>query len=388
MDKVRFGVIGLGGMGGHHVRYMNTVEGAQLTAICDIEPAAIEKAGKGLDVARYAKYQDLINSGKVDAILIATPHYQHCEIARMAFDKGLHVLTEKPQAVSVNDARKTNQAYEAVKNKLKFSIMFQMRTNPLFAKMREVVQGGELGPITRVTWIATNWFRTWAYYASGGWRATWAGEGGGVILNQCPHNLDQLWWITGLMPSRITAVATVGKTHPIEVEDELSAIMEYPNGAIGHFITTTGEAPGTDRLEICGDQGKLVAEKGTLRFHRTRKSVTEVNQTSPESFAQVETWEMEIPYKNNKPEGHQVVTQNFVNAILKGEPMLAPGVEGVFGLELGNGMLMSGLTRKPVDLPIDGLAYDAFIEEMNKQYGGKKQLATKAAKIDLGASFH
>jgi predicted dehydrogenase len=387
MDRVRFGIIGLGGMGSHHARYINSVDGAQLTAICDIEPAAVEKAGRGLEVARYGRYQDLINSGKVDAVLIATPHYQHCEIACMGFEKGLHILSEKPQAVSINDARRTNAFYEAYKDRLKYGIVYQMRTNPLFAKLRDLVQGGELGRLTRITWIATRWFRTWAYYASGGWRATWAGEGGGVMINQCPHNLDQLWWITGLMPCRITAVGSIGKTHPIEVDDEMSAILEYPDGAIGHFITTTGEAPGTDRLEICGDRGKLVAENGAVRFHRTRGSVSEIRRTSRESFAQVETWEIDIPLGNAIPEGHKFITQNFVNAILKGEPQLAPGVEGVFGLEIGNGMLMSGLTGKPVDLPLDGAAYDAFIEEMKRRHGGKKQLQTRAAKVDMGASF-
>jgi len=388
MNKVRMGIIGTGGMGRHHANYMNSVEGAVLTAVCDIDRAALDKVSiEG--VRKFERYEDLLDSGLVDAVLIATPHYFHCPIARDAFARGIHVLSEKPQAVSINDARRTNEAYEKVRNRLKYGIMFQCRTEARYIKMRQLIADGELGEITRITWIATNWFRTHAYYASGGWRATWKGEGGGVLINQCPHNLDLLQWIPGgLMPSRVTAVAAIGKTHPIEVEDECSAILEYPNGAIGHFITSTGEAPGTDLLEICGDRGKLTARDGKLIFSRCRQSVSEFNRTSPESFAKPETWEIDVPFRSNRPEGHKVVTQAFVDAILKGTPMIAEGVEGARGLEIGNAMLMSGLTRKPVDLPMDGAEFDRFIEDMAAKYGGRKTLGVREAVVDLSKSFH
>ena len=236
----------------------------------------------------------------------------------------------------------------------------------------------------------TDWFRPWAYYASGGWRATWKGEGGGVLINQCPHNLDLLLWTTGLTPSRISAVGFVGKTHPIEVEDEISAIMEYPNGAIGHFITTTGEAPGTNRLEIVGDRGRIVVEHGKLLWTRTRKSVKETRETTKEAFHRMEAWEIDLtPTAPKDPENlHRAITENFAKAILNDEPMLAPGHDGAKALELGNAMQMAALTRKPVDLPLDGAALDAFHVEMAKQYGGKKKLATVVpTTADLGASF-
>ncbi len=390
MDKVRFGVIGVGGMGGYHVNYLNSVEGAELTALCDVDKTILERVGKGREVRKFTDYQEMLDSGCVNAIIVATPHYFHCPIARAAFAKGIHVLSEKPQAVSVKDARQTNAAYEKVKDKVKYGIMYQCRTEARHQKMRELIADGEIGQITRITWLATSWFRTWAYYASGGWRATWGGEGGGVLINQCPHNLDLLQWIPGgLMPSRVTAVASIGKTHPIEVEDEVSAILEYPNGAIGHFVTMTGEAPGTDRLEIAGDRGRLVSEGGKLTFVRTRKSVREVNQKSPEMFVHVESWNIDIDCKSGKPEGHKVVTQAFVNGILKGTPLLAEGVDGVRGLEIGNAMLMAGLTRQPVDLPIDGDKFDGFIEDLKKKYGGRKTLGPKADAVsDLNKSFH
>ena len=380
MDNVRFGVVGLGNMGLYHVETFSTLKGGTLEAICDAMPANLERAGQKTTAKRFAKFQDMLNSGLIDAVLVATPHFLHPEIALAAFEKDIHVLCEKPLAVTVGQGRNVIDA-AARKPKLKFGLMFQMRTTALYRKIRELITEGELGEISRITWIVTDWFRTWTYFASGGWRATWAGEGGGVLINQCPHNLDLIQWLTGLTPSKITAVGFVGKTHPIEVEDEVSAILEYPNGAIGHFITSTGEAPGTNRLEICGDRGKIVAEKGKISFSRTRKSVKEIREKSKEAFAVVETWEIDVPVGTVDAEGHKVVSQNFVNAVLKDEPLIAPGIDGLKELELGNAIAMAALTRKPVELPLDSAAYDRFLEDMKKQYGGRKTL-----KEDLSAS--
>ncbi|MEI8197608.1 MAG: Gfo/Idh/MocA family oxidoreductase, partial [Phycisphaerae bacterium] len=231
----------------------------------------------------------------------------------------------------------------------------------------------------------------WAYYASGGWRATWKGEGGGVLINQCPHNLDLIQWVVnGLKPNRVTAVGSVGKTHPIEVEDEISAILEYPNGATGHFVTSTGEAPGTNRLEICGSRGKIVAEDGKVTFTRTRVDVQELNRTTTQSFPAVETWNIDIPYTPRNIPEHAFITQNFAQAVLDNRPnetLLAPGPEGLHGLELGNAIMMSGLTRKSVELPVDGDEFDRFIDDMAKKYGGKKTLQTKDANVNMAASF-
>ena len=393
MDTVRIGVIGLGNMGSHHARYLSAggVSGATLGAICDVDPArlaatTIDPAAG--DVPRYATHEQMLAGGAVDAVIVAPPHYDHPPITMAALAAGKHVLCEKPVAVSVNAARRVNAA-AAEHPELKFGVMFNQRTNPLYQTVRDLVTTGELGEVTRISWVVTDWFRTWTYYASGGWRATWAGEGGGVLINQCPHNLDLIQWVAGdLMPSRITAVARLGHTHPIEVEDEVSAILEYPTGAIGHFVTTTGEAPGTNRLEVCGDRGRLVAEGGRLLFRRARHSVRRTRETSPLSFAPVETWDCEIPVGKPMADEHKAMTQNFVSAITKGTPMLGPGVEGVRGLEIGNAMLLAGVTRQPVELPVDGERYDAFLLELAKKYGGRKTLATNdAGPADLAGSY-
>jgi predicted dehydrogenase len=387
MDNVRFGIVGLGNMGAFHVETFAEMKGATLEAICDALPRNLERAGQRTKAKQFANYEEMLGSGLIDAVLIATPHFLHPEIALGAFEREIHVLCEKPLAVTIGQGRKVLEA-SSQKPELKFGLMFQMRTNPLYRKLRELIVEGELGEVSRITWIVTDWFRTWAYFASGGWRATWAGEGGGVLINQCPHNLDLMHWLTGLAPSRITAVGFVGKTHPIEVEDEISAILEYPGGAIGHFITSTGEAPGTNRLEIVGDRGKIVAEKGKLHFTRTRESVRRVRETSAEAFAHVETWEIEIPVPTTTVEGHKAITQNFVDAILHNEPLIAPGADGLKELELGNAIAMAALTRSPVELPLDSKAYDQFIEDMKREYGGRKTLkADPNAVTDISKSF-
>lgn len=388
MEQVRIGVIGLGNMGSVHVSYMDQLAGGTLTAVCDANPAAADRvAQKFPKVAKFTKYEDLLASGTCDAILIATPHFQHPLITDAAFAKNLHVLCEKPVAVRVSDARKTNELHKQHPH-LKYGLVFQTRTVPLFLKIKQLIDDGELGEVTRITWIATAWFRTWTYYALGGWRGTWAGEGGGVLINQNPHNLDLLQWLPGMMPSRVTAIASLGKTHPIEVEDEVSAILEYPNGATAHFVTGTGEFPGTDRLEIAGDRGRLVCEKGHIRLTQTRKSVRDIRERSKEAFALPDAWEIDVPIPAAKPDAHKAVTQNFVNAILKNEPLICPGEEGVRGLEIGNAMLMAGVTRQAVDLPMNAESFDTLLKDLEKQYGGKKKLeAPKDAVVDMGASF-
>ena len=391
-NQVRFGVIGTGGMGSFHISYLQQMADAKLTAVCDTDAAKVEKVAPA-GVAKFTSSDEMLKSGTVDAVLIATPHPFHPDVAIAAFDAGVSVLCEKPVAISITQAKAMNAAADraAAKNpRVKYGVMLNMRTIGIYRKLRELIHDGELGEISRATWVMTDWFRPWAYYASGGWRATWKGEGGGVLINQCPHNLDLLLWTTGLTPSRITAVGFVGKTHPIEVEDEVSATMEYPNGAIGHFITTTGEAPGTNRLEVVGDRGRMVVENGKLHWTRTRRSVKETRETTKEAFHRMEAWEIDLTTAATKdPENlHRAVTENFCKAILKDEPMLAPGHDGAKALELGNAMQMAALTRTPVDLPLDGAAFDAFHVEMARKYGGKKKLATvEPTSADLGASF-
>jgi len=358
--EVRVGVVGVGSMGGFHADYLlkGEVPRARLVAVCDVRPAQLERFS---GVSRFEDAGKLLRSGEVDAVIVATPHYFHTTVAIDAFQNGIHVLSEKPISVHKADCERMIAAHRA-NPKTVFGAMFQMRTEPLNIKVRQLVKNGELGPITRISLIVTSWFRPESYYASGGWRATWKGEGGGVLLNQCPHNIDILQWTVG-MPSRISGHCYFGKYHSIEVEDEANAYLEYPNGATGMFMTTTGEAPGTMRLEIACDRGKLVVEHGRISFTRNEVSTAEFNRTTDDFFGAPGTWDVEVPVHGGGG-GHAAITRNFIGAILDGTPLIAPGEEGINSVEFANAIIFSSLSGKPVDIPMDGAAYEARLKEL------------------------
>ena len=371
MDTVRLGVIGCGGMFRYHAKYFPTIQGLRFTAGCDIDPAALQFAVETYGVKGFADGHALLDSGLVDAVLIATPHYFHPVYAQAALERGIHVLTEKPVAVTVKAAEEVNRCHARHPRAL-YAAMFNQRTYPAWRKVKELIDTGELGELVRINWIVTSWYRPQAYYNSGGWRATWAGEGGGVLINQCPHNLDLLQWFAGL-PSRITAVVGIAKHHHMETEDEVSAILEYPNGATGVFITSTGESPGANRLEICGDKATLITDGGEhLRLLRNTTAASEFTRTATSAFTRPDYVETTIHVGAEHPD-HPMVTQNFIDAIRLGTPLLARGEEGLRSLELSNAMLMSGLTGKPVDLPTDREAYDTLLRELAAKSAFRKE---------------
>lgn len=364
MANVRIGVIGVGTMGSAHAEYLQegAIKGAELTAVLDISEERInwleENVTDGVDI--FTDEESFFNSGLVDAVIVATPHYSHSPLAIKAFESGLHVLCEKPAGVYTKQVREMNEAAE--KSGKVFSMMYNQRTNPLYQKLRELIQTGELGEIRRINWLITNWYRSQSYYNSGGWRATWSGEGGGVLINQCPHQLDLWQWMTGMMPKRMRAFCYFGKHRDIEVEDDVTAFAEYENGATGVFITTTGEAPGTNRLEIAGDQGKVVVENGKLDFWRLRVPEPEFNRDYQGGFGSPECWKVEIPIEG-KETGHRGITQNFVDAIVKGIPLIAPGREGIEGLSLSNAIHLSTWLDDWVDFPINEELYYKHLQE-------------------------
>lgn len=364
MDKVRVGVIGIGNMGSYHAKYIDNGEiyGAKLTAVCDINPNRLKWAKKNLseDVALFDSIEALFESKCVDGVIIATPHYDHPPIAIEAFEHGLHVLIEKPAGVYTRQVREMNEVAESTDRV--FGIMYNQRTNPIYRKVRDLVKTGELGDIKRTIWIITSWYRPQSYYDSGGWRATWAGEGGGVLLNQDPHQLDLWQWMVG-MPKRVRAFCYFGKYHDIEVEDDVTAYVEYENGATGLFVTSTGEAPGTNRFEISADRGKLVVEDNKLTFWRLRVPERQFNAEWKGGFGEPECWECDIPIEG-KETGHRGITQNWIDAILKGDTLLAPGTDGIKGLEISNAMHLSSWIDNWVDIPVDE---DAFYNELKKR---------------------
>lgn len=352
MEKVRLGIIGVGNMGSSHIKnaLKGTMPEIEITAVADIKPDRLQWAKEQLpEVKTYDTASSLMDSGDVDAVLIATPHYDHPPLVTEALKKGLHVMSEKPAGVYTKQVREMNEV--ADKSDKIFAIMFNQRTNCLYRKAHEIVHSGKYGELQRVTWIITDWYRTQSYYNSGGWRATWSGEGGGVLLNQCPHQLDLWQWICG-MPEKITAVCHEGKWHNIEVEDDVMIYAEYPNGATGTFITTTGDFPGTNRLEITLDRAKLICEDGKLTVCEVAESVSEFTKNAVDGFARIdtETFEAELDGRNVQ---HPEVMNKFAAAILRGEPLTAAGQEGINGLMISNAAFLSSWLGKTVTLPVD-----------------------------------
>jgi len=384
MDTVRVGIIGLGGMGSNHAGYLSRGEipGARLAAVCDVEPARLQNVSEkyGEDVQAFDSADALFEAKCIDAVIVATPHYFHPPLVTQALERGYHAMSEKPAGVYTKQVRQMNEV--AAKSDRVFGVMFNQRTRGDHQKLKELVESGELGEIKRTINIINDWFRAQSYYDSGGWRATWAGEGGGVLANQCPHNLDLWQWICG-MPERIRAFCHFGKYHDIEVEDDVTAYAEYANGATGVFITSTGEAPGTNRLEISADNGKVVLEGGKITFWRTRVPSSQFLKEWPNGFGSPEVWKCEVPFRGGGEE-HRGITKNWVQAIRQGTPLLASGDEGIRGVELANAMMLSTWTDDWVDIPVDE---ERFYDELQKRVAQSEVKKEGGKVMDVDGTF-
>ncbi|MBO5078591.1 MAG: Gfo/Idh/MocA family oxidoreductase [Oscillospiraceae bacterium] len=378
-EKIKLGVIGIGNMGSAHAKsvFQGKCPDFILTAVADSNPQRLEWAKEefGEIVARFDTAQELIDSGLVDACIIAVPHYDHPVCAIACMKKGLHVLVEKPAGVYTKQVLEMNA--EADKHpELKFGMMFNQRTNHIYRKLHELIASGVYGQIRRTNWIITNWYRPQSYYDSGAWRATWAGEGGGVLLNQCPHQLDLWQWICG-MPVRVHAHLHYGKWHDIEVEDDVTAYVEYANGATGVFITTTGDGKGSNRLEIQLDKARIIAENGQLDVEEFEMSEPEFSRTFDKPFGSIKTFHVDIE-TDGKDEKHVGVINAWGGAIARGEPMVADGREGINGLTISNAMHLSSWLGKTIELPLDE---EVYYEEL------MKRVATSRAKKEVKAVF-
>lgn len=385
MNKLKIGIIGIGNMGTSHAQ--NIIHGKcpsiSLEAVADTNPDRLEWALKNLgdDVKRFTDEDSLINSGLVDAVIIAVPHYNHCEIAIKAAKKGLHVMVEKPAGVYTKQVIEMNDFMS--KTNVTFGIMFNQRTDCKYRKMKEIVESGKLGAIKRVSWIITDWYRAQSYYDSGDWRATWSGEGGGALLNQCPHQLDLLQWICG-MPSKVLSKMHFGKWHDIEVEDDVTTYMEYPNGATGIFITSTADAPGTNRFEIIFEKGKLLCENGKLYMWELSINEREWCKTSQDGYSIPELTYTEVE-TDGKSEQHVGVLNAFAGHILNNTPLIAEGVEGVRGLTLSNAMHLSSFLGKEVEIPFDA---ELYYEELQKRVKiSRRKPKSKTKYTDISGTY-
>ena len=385
MSEVRLGIIGTGNIGSHHAEYLlaGKVPRARLVAVTarDAERASRWRE-RGLRV--FASGEELIQSQTVDAVIIATPHFQHAPLGITALQSGLHVMVEKPIAAHKADAERLLAVRREHPQQV-FAAMFQLRTEPRYVEIKKRLNRADLGEIVRLSWLVTDWFRTDAYYASSEWRATWKGEGGGVLLNQCLHQLDMLQWLLG-MPARARSFVRLGRYHDIEVEDDVTAYLEFPNGANGVFIATTGEAPGTNRLEISGTLGKLLLENDRLTFFRNQVSMIDQCRTAKLGFQKPDVEVTDIPF-SNEPAQHATLLRNFVDSILDAAPLIAPGEDGLASIELANALLYSGLMQQTIAFPLDAAAYERKLNEWiaASKVGKKKVVAISTE--DFAQSF-
>lgn len=377
MQRLKVGIIGIGNMGTAHLENIcsGSVENMIVTAVCDIDIARLDYVKKAYpDISLYSDYNELLSSENTEAVIIAVPHPLHAQIGIAAFKANKHVLVEKPEDITVSAAQRLNAA--AKNSGKRFGIMFNQRTNGLFKKARELVKSGELGELKRSVWIITNWYRTDSYYASGYWRATWKGEGGGVLLNQAPHNLDIWQWICG-MPSSVTAFCNVGKFHSIEVEDEATIYTEYDNGATGVFITSTGDCPGTNRLEITGTGGKLVLENGILKLWRLKTDERTICKAAENGFAVPEAEYSE--YTCEAESGHIGILRNFADCVLNGGELISDGADGINELTISNAAYMSEwLGNKKITFPFNTEEFDRMLGEKIQSSAVKKVSVSKS----------
>ena len=387
MDQVRFGIVGFGAMGLQHARIMlEQVPEARLAAVATrngTNIATLRGLPGGEQVRVFDTPQDMYASGEIDAVLIASPHRAHVAQAKEAFAAGMHVLLEKPTGVFTREVRELNAA--ADESGRAFGAMFNVRTNPAYRRMKEIVASGEMGEIRRTSMIVTDWFRAQSYFDSGTWRATWKGEGGGVLLNQAMHSLDLWQWIGG-MPVRLRAFCGLGRWHDIEVEDDVTAYVEYANGATGLFMACTGEAPGTNRFELSMDGGQLLLEDGRLLLRRTAVPVSRFIREYPGGYGKPEITQEDITPDADYAM-HAGVTRAFARHILYGEPMIADGREGLNALELANAMLLSSAEERTLELPFDAETDARYEVLLAARAACSREKTTREVRMDLGKSY-
>ena len=389
MNKVRFGIVGIGNQGTYYANLLkdNKVDNGVLVGLCDNDPQKLQiakdKFGSVEGTKFYDNYLTMLDEGVCDAVLVETPHYDHPEIVIECLKRNINVICDKPAGVYTKQVREMNEY--AKNSKALFTMMFNQRTNCIYRKMKSMIEEGMIGEFQRVTWIITDWYRTQIYYDNGSWRATWAGEGGGVLINQCPHQIDLIQWILGQMPSKVTASCQYGKWHDIEVEDDVTAYFEYKNGATGMFITSTGEAPGTNRLEISGSKGKLLSEDGNLIFYQNAIDSIENCKTSDKGFDKPKCEKIEVETDGNNPQ-HLGIINNFANAILGLEELFIKGEEGINGVELMNAMELSGWRNaSPITLPVNE---DEYLELLNvKRANSRLKKNVASVVMDTDGSF-
>ncbi|WP_248926572.1 Gfo/Idh/MocA family protein [Paenibacillus hamazuiensis] len=388
---IQIGIIGMGNMGKLYLELLDGMDGCRVVSIWSQNEEKVRTLSAAYQIQGYTDVDAMLDADDLDAVIVATPHYQHTQMSIEALRRNIHVLVEKPVAAHLSDAMRMIAVYEKQKRMnpgLVFAAIYQLRTASRWKTIKQTIQEGKLGKIMRFSWINTNWFRPQAYFNVGNWRGTWQGEGGGVLLNQCAHNIDLMWWLFG-RPEAITATAAFGKYHDIEVEDEVHAILEYSGGLVGTFVASTSESPGTDRLEIVGEYGKLVCEDKKIRLYQNTESALEYIYSSKEAFGKVQHHISEIEADDGAESGHRLILSDFLHAVAERKSPLVPAEEGLHSLMMINGMVLSALQGCKLHVPIDAEQYEQSLRRLiEKSTYRKPDVDGSLIDVDVKASFH
>jgi len=356
---VRLAIVGAGaGVFNMHAPALRALEvEVEVVGLSDVvaEPAQGRAADFGCPF--FADYHQMLASTLPEAVVVIAPHPFHAPLAIEALRAGAHVLVEKPIALQVAEADAMIAVAADVGRLL--AVNLQQRTRGVIRTARALIQDGRLGAIQRVEMVAT-WTRTAAYYRRAGWRGTWRGEGGGVLMNQAPHTLDVLCHLLGL-PARVVAWNRT-LYHDIETEDTSLSMLEWANGAQGTLLVSTAQAGEPERLEIVGTRGALRLQNGALAVSSAEADLLEFMRDDPDPFARLPYTPVEVDIESGGGT-HQTIYENFVAAIRDGVPLVADGAQGRMSLEVANAIILSSHTGRAVELPVDRAAYAALLAE-------------------------
>lgn len=330
----------------------------QLVGVTDVNAALAEQRAEELGCPAFPDYPSMLSATRPDVVVIMTPHPFHAEIAIAALEAGCHVLCEKPMAVHVGEADAMIAAAERAGRLLAVSLQFRHRPEIVAAK--QIVDAGGLGELQRVDVLAC-WTRANRYYQQMPWRGTWKGEGGGVLMNQAPHNLDLACYLAG-PPSRVVAW-TRTRLQPIEAEDTAHAMLSWPGGAMGTIHASTAEADTGDRIELLGTGGRLLVTPGHLTYERFSPDLRQHVQETEILWGGPEAQSVPVDLPPGEAD-HAAVYRDLHDAILHGTPLRSDGVQGRLSLELANAITLSSQRDVAVSLPLDRTAYAELLAEL------------------------
>lgn len=356
---LRYGLLGAGVVAGMHLDALAQLEEVELVGIAAHDFDAAEARARDHGCRAFARNEELL-AQELDVVVVGTPHPSHAELAIAALESGAHVLCEKPLAPEAREADAMIAA--ADRAGLLLGVCFQQRFRPVIEAAKRLIDEGRLGTLVRAS-VVDPWYRPHAYYASADWRGTWKGEGGGILMNQAPHTLDLLCHLAG--PPVTAWGLAQRRAQPMEAEDTATALLTYPEGAVGTVAVSTLE-PGEQRIELVGDRGRIEIVGETLRFERFDPPISEHLVAATEMFAAPDRVAEEVELPPGRGD-HLALHTDFAAAAREGREPRVPGREALWSLELANAIVLSTHEQRAVPLPVDREAYRSLLAQLRDE---------------------